>query len=110
MVFPRAALVQPVHGLVQNQQAVQPGFMGEKPRRFNQQPCIRCKDAVLPDGLPKARAVPSLGRSKPQMHFDSTIMPLPLRPMMPWIFHAPASSTHSAAPFRCRSVWSCAKR
>ena len=36
--------------------------------------------------LPNTLIFPAVGRRNPQMHFISTVLPLPFRPMMPWIF------------------------
>ena len=58
------------------------------------------KSTSRPTRRPPTMTSPSVGGRKPQMHFISTVLPLPLLPTIPWIL--PASKSR-VTPWSTRS-------
>ena len=63
-----------------------PLYWGKNPGVSMISPRSGGKSTSLPTCWPLTNTVPSVGRRNPQMHFMSTVLPLPLLPTMPWIF------------------------
>ena len=64
---------------------LKPEYAGRKPGASMMTPIFGGISTSLPTRLPSTRISPDVGRMKPQMHFMSTVLPEPLRPISPWI-------------------------